>query len=93
MEYWPAFIDNDGSVWLGVDGDQVDLRVGGRLVNVTWRNGDRDLVPGGLADESTEWELSHEVLLESSLEFLVQEWDLDGQFVVRLPCVNWVCRN
>lgn len=86
---WPARVGDDGGVWFLVECDKVDSTEL-LLFKMGWSDGNFDLSSWGNANQGTEWELSNNVALESSLVFLVQEWNLEAQFLMCFPGIDWV---
>ena len=88
---WPAVISNDDGVWFLVEGDKVEfLSWSTSFSNVGWSNGKDDLSTWSTTDEGTEGEFSNNVVLDTSLVLLVQEWNFEAQLVMGLPGIDWV---
>jgi len=60
------------------------------LANVGGSDGNDDLAAGSTTEESAEGSLSDDVVHDSGLVLLGQEWNLEAQFVVLLPGVDGV---
>jgi hypothetical protein len=86
---WPQRVCDDDGVWFLVEGHEVDL-VEFITFKMGWGDGNFNLSTWGKTDQGTEWEFGDDMTLETSLVFLSDEWNLEAQFLMCFPSIDWV---